>query len=691
VTTRFWRAILQADEAASSGAPARSGLAAALVTGLLLATLAALPSSHSVPVPITANLASSGGWLDRLNAWRTTTGLSKLTENSTWSQGDYNHALYMVKNDLVTHYETVGVPYYTTSGDTASRNSNIEVNSTTSMSDEQAVDWWMGAPFHAMNMMDPRLAQTGFGAYRQVKSGWQAGFALDTIRGNSFTGGTYPVFWPGNGVTEPLTKYSGNEFPDPLQACSGYSAPTGLPVFIELGGNVRTTASSSHTFTGNGVALPHCVIDSNNAALGSYLYARGGVILIPRLPLQGGVKYVVSLTVNSKPYTWSFTVGPSLLPAFAVTGVSPTNGPVGGGTSVTVSGTGFNNGVTGVNFGTTSAASFSVINETTITAVSPAHVAGTVDVTVTTAGGATDTVRRDQYTFGACTSATASAGPPSPSTAGTLVIVTGTATGCANPQYEFWLMYPNGTWHMLQGFGAATWSWDTSKFAPGTYTIHVWANNSGDSQAAYQAFGSTTYIVLKNACTSAGLTLTGLASRPAGSAIDFTASSGGCLNPAYEYWVGDSKGRWTLKRPFGSDPTWTWNTSGLAPGIYEVHVWANNAGDPTASWEAYASSTVTLTGCVSATINPASGSATVGTPMAFAASATGCPNPVYSPWVQYPDGSWHQLQPFAPGNSWTWNTAGLPKGTYVVHVWANNQGSYYGAYQTFGSATYLLT
>jgi hypothetical protein len=786
VTTRFWRAIVHAAEAARWGGLAWSGLAAALVAGLLLATLAALPASNSVRVPIAAYPASSGGWLDRLNAWRATTGLAKLTESSTWSQGDYNHAVYMVKNDLVTHYETPGVPYYTSSGDTAARDGNIEVNSTTSMSDEQAVDWWMGAPFHAMNMMDPRLAQTGFGSYRQVKSGWQAGFALDTIRGNSFTGGTYPVFWPGNGVTEPLTKYSGNEFPDPLQACSGYSSPAGLPVFIEVGGNVRTTASSTHSFTGNGVALAHCVIDSNNAAVGSYLFARGGVIVIPRQPLQAGVKYVVSLTVNSKPYTWSFTVGPSLLPAFAVTGVSPINGPAGGGTSVTISGTGFNNGVTGVNFGTTPAASFSVINETTITAVSPAHVAGTVDVTVTTAAGATDTVRRDQYTFGVCTSATASAGPASPSTAGTLVTVTGSATGCANPQYEFWLMYPNGTWHMLQGFGSATWSWDTSKFAPGTYTIHVWANNSGDAQTAYEAFGSATYIVLKNVCTSAGLTLTGLASRPAGSTVDFTAASGGCLNPAYEYWVGDSKGRWTLKRPFSSDPTWTWDTSGLAPGVYQVHVWANNAGDSTAKWEVYASSTVTLTGCTSATLiptnpstpagatatataassgclnpqyefwvmypngtwhlaqgfgsatfswntsglaqgtyvvhvwanhlgaptttyqaygsatitltgcvsaatNPISGSAIVGTPMTFTAGATGCPNPVYSPWLQFPDGSWHQLQPFGPGNSWTWNTAGLPKGTYVLHVWANNQGSYYGAYETFGSATYVLS
>jgi hypothetical protein len=288
---------------------ARRSLAAAFFSGLLLGILPALPASHATAVHLAAIPTASGGWLDRLNAWRGTAGLSSLTENLNWSQGDYDHAVYMVKNDLVTHYETAGVPYYTTAGDTEARNSNIQVSSTTSTSDQQAIDWWMAAPFHAMAMMDPRLTQTGFGSYRESKSGWQEGAALDTIHGNSFTGGKYPTFFPGNGANEPLTTYAGGEFPDPLQACSGYTAPTGLPVFIEVGGNVSTAVGSVHSFTGNGVALENCAIDSTNPNVSSYLYTRGGVIIVPRQPLQAGVKYVVALTVNGTPYTWSFSVG----------------------------------------------------------------------------------------------------------------------------------------------------------------------------------------------------------------------------------------------------------------------------------------------------------------------------------------------------------------------------------------------
>jgi hypothetical protein len=269
------------------------------LTALLLASVAlALQPAPALAAP---------AWLDRLNAWRAATNLPPLSENTTWDAGDSAHSLYMVKNDQVTHYELSTLPYYTVAGDTAARNGNIEVSSTTSTSDESAIDWWMGAPFHAMGMMDPRLTSTGFGSYREVKSGWQAGFTLDTLRGNSFTGGTYPVFFPANGAAVPLTTYSGNEFPDPLQACSGYSTPTGLPVFVEVGGNVATTVTA-HSFTGNGAPLDHCVIDSNSPSVGSNLTSRGGVIVIPRQPLQQGVQYTVALTVNGAPYTWTFGV-----------------------------------------------------------------------------------------------------------------------------------------------------------------------------------------------------------------------------------------------------------------------------------------------------------------------------------------------------------------------------------------------
>src|SRR2546428_13293924 len=125
--------------------------------------------------------------------------------------------------------------------------------------------------------MHPRLTQVGVGPCREVRSGWEAAFALDVIRGNSFTGGTSPVFWPGNGMTVPLRTYSGSEFPNPLQACPGYSGTVGLPVFVEGGRNVATTVGPAHSFTGHRAPLAHCVMDSKHPTVGSTLTSRGGV------------------------------------------------------------------------------------------------------------------------------------------------------------------------------------------------------------------------------------------------------------------------------------------------------------------------------------------------------------------------------------------------------------------------------
>ena len=82
----------------------------------------------------------------------------------------------------------------------------------------------------------------------------------------------------------------------------------------------------------------------------------------------------------------------------AVTSINPSSGTTAGGTSVTVTGTGFT-GATAVKFGATNAASYTVNSATQITATSPAGSAGTVDITVTTAGGTSATGAADQFTY----------------------------------------------------------------------------------------------------------------------------------------------------------------------------------------------------------------------------------------------------------------------------------------------------
>ncbi|HKO55509.1 MAG TPA: IPT/TIG domain-containing protein, partial [Thermoanaerobaculia bacterium] len=71
------------------------------------------------------------------------------------------------------------------------------------------------------------------------------------------------------------------------------------------------------------------------------------------------------------------------VPPPAVDAVSPNSGPPAGGVTVTITGAGFSSAVTSsVTFGGTAATNVQVVNAVTMTAVAPAHAAGTVDVVV---------------------------------------------------------------------------------------------------------------------------------------------------------------------------------------------------------------------------------------------------------------------------------------------------------------------
>jgi hypothetical protein len=94
----------------------------------------------------------------------------------------------------------------------------------------------------------------------------------------------------------------------------------------------------------------------------------------------GGQVFVPSHTVIK-----SFTFAPPPPPPPTVVSLAPNNGPIAGGTSVTITGTNFT-GATAVKFGAAAAASFLVNSATQITATSPAGT-GTVDVTVTVPAG----------------------------------------------------------------------------------------------------------------------------------------------------------------------------------------------------------------------------------------------------------------------------------------------------------------
>ncbi len=107
----------------------------------------------------------------------------------------------------------------------------------------------------------------------------------------------------------------------------------------------------------------------------------------------------VDVTVTTPGGTSSFRSADQFtyLAAPSISGISPTAGPLAGGTSVILTGSGFT-GATGVRFGAT-AASFTFSNDHQITATSPANGAGVYDITVTTPAGTSSTTSADQFSY----------------------------------------------------------------------------------------------------------------------------------------------------------------------------------------------------------------------------------------------------------------------------------------------------
>jgi hypothetical protein len=276
--------------------------------------------------------------------------------------------------------------------------------------------------------------------------------------------------------------------------------------------------------------------------------------------------------------------------------------------------------------------------------------------------------------------------------AGSTVHFTASASGCANPQFEYWVQYLDGTWHVVRGFSATpSFDWNTSGFAPGSYTVSVWANNAGDGTSTWEASASGQVTLTGGACTGASLAPAS-AAQSVGSTVHFTAGATGCPNPQFSFWVQYLDGSYHNLRPFSTTSTWDWNTAGLTPGVYTVTVWANQVGDPTSTWEAYASSTVTLTGgCTGASLSPANTTALVTSTIQFTATATGCPNPQFEYWVQYLDGTWHMVRAFSSDPTFGWNTTGFGTGAYSVQVWAIQSGDSTSTWEAYSSATVTLT
>jgi hypothetical protein len=295
-------------------------------------SLAAIPGTilDSEAQRITA-YPSDADWLREINRWRTATGGTRIGANPDLNTGSAKHAEYLVRNGPsdpyqssqygavmafsqyaaalggAAHTEEPSNPYFTQAGYDAAHGGAADVN-WSQCNGIESIDGWLQVPFHRLSILAPWMRVAGYGEYGDCP----ISAANLTIRGSTPVGLKQPVMFPPNGGTVNGTMNTG-EWPNPLDACPGYSYPIGTPITLQLGADVKVQLLSydiQDETTGRSVQA--CGFDAmtypgehGRGVLTNF----GAVVVVPRHPLKPGNAYHVTISTNRHDESWDFRVG----------------------------------------------------------------------------------------------------------------------------------------------------------------------------------------------------------------------------------------------------------------------------------------------------------------------------------------------------------------------------------------------
>jgi len=282
------------------------------------------------------------------------------------------------------------------------------------------------------------------------------------------------------------------------------NATAGFNGAISPSGLVPVSYGAGQSFT----------ITPNTGYYTASILVNGAPVVGP--PETGNPVYSFSNVIVNQNISATFNATPT------ITALSPAAGPVGGGTVVIITGSGFT-GVTAVKFGSTPATSYTFINDTSITATAPSGSLGTAAITVSINTVNSATVPADIYTYTTpLTAISAITGTPtvgSTLTAGTLSPAGATAT------YQWkYSTTPSGTYNAISG--AISNTYIVAAAYLGDY-LEVFATGTGsytgtvNSTATSQITTPLTSIGTITGTPTVGSTLTAGTLSPAGATANY--------------------------------------------------------------------------------------------------------------------------------------------------------------------------
>lgn len=279
----------------------------AVVLGVAVGLVPAVgTTATTVSAGVSANQGSPlPSWLETLNAYRQSSGLPSVANDASLQAGVDLHARYLTATGSASHTEDPANPRYSPSGALAASQSVLGAWGGKQRNDREVIEDWLGAPFHGIHLLEPRLLRSAFGVQRdQLGSPFESAGVLNVTAGiGPKVTFDAPIVFPGRDATVPLTRFL-TETPSPLTHCPGYEAPAGLPLLVQFPSAPEDTTADVRS---NGDIVESCVIDSSyrnpsmsvQAVGRSLLTQKNAVIVLPHEPLVPGNTYEV--TVRGRP------------------------------------------------------------------------------------------------------------------------------------------------------------------------------------------------------------------------------------------------------------------------------------------------------------------------------------------------------------------------------------------------------
>ncbi|HEV8670055.1 MAG TPA: CAP domain-containing protein [Candidatus Limnocylindria bacterium] len=274
----------------------------------LLVCLTLAVSSVVFAAPSSAAAATSDDMLYLTNQMRYAIGAPTLTADSRVVGAAQNHANYNSANNILGHFETAGLPYYT---GYSARDRVAAMGWSTSFVSEVATggsDPLVGvrqlwdAPYHRLGLMHPSASTLGWGHS-------DIGGRGSTVGDIAYNFGLRPVEFvrsPAHRQTNIPTSWSGNESPNPLPA--GASRPVGYPIMVVYSGGKSVVMRGAEVVAPDGTRLPIYYAPQQF----EYDYQ----VIIPQRPLAPNTTYHVrfDITVAGTWLTneWDFSTGATI-------------------------------------------------------------------------------------------------------------------------------------------------------------------------------------------------------------------------------------------------------------------------------------------------------------------------------------------------------------------------------------------